>query len=100
MKIGTLLTTVIVSLSTVAGGLAVYVAATKHGTMDRVSDAQQRLEIIRAVGDMPRYLAWLVGRVAALGGTIEQRVLRSLTEADPAARLGERATCGTDRLGR
>ena len=56
MKIGTLLTAVIVSLSAVAGGLAVYVAATKHQTMDRISDAQQRLQIVRAVGDIPRYL--------------------------------------------
>src|ERR1700730_14166930 len=32
MKIGTLLTTVILSLSAVGGGLAVYVAATKHDT--------------------------------------------------------------------
>jgi methyl-accepting chemotaxis protein len=57
MKIGTLLTTVILSLSTVGGGLAVYVAATRHDTMDRISDAQQRLEIARAVGDIPRYMA-------------------------------------------
>jgi methyl-accepting chemotaxis protein len=56
MKIGTLLTTVIVSLSAVGGGLAVYVAATKHETMNKISDAQKRLEIVRAVGDIPRYL--------------------------------------------
>jgi methyl-accepting chemotaxis protein len=56
MKIGTLLTTVILSLSAVGGGLAVYVASTKHGTMNNVSDAQKRLEIVRAVGDIPRYL--------------------------------------------
>ncbi len=55
MKIGSLLTTVILSLSAVGGGLAVYVAATKHETMDRIFDAQQRLEIVRAVGDIPRY---------------------------------------------
>jgi len=56
MKIGTLLTVAIVSLSVVGGGLAAYVAATKHQTMDRVSVAQRRLETVRAVGDIPRYL--------------------------------------------
>ena len=56
MKIGTLLTTVILSLSTVGGGLAVYVAGTRHDTMNKISDAQRRLEIVRAVGDIPRYL--------------------------------------------
>ena len=56
MKIGTLLTAAIVSLSAVGGGLAVYVAATKYQTMDKISDAQSRLEIVRAVGDIPRYL--------------------------------------------
>src|SRR5258706_14645762 len=56
MKIGTLLTVAIVSLSAVGGGLAVYVAATKYQTMDKVSVAQRRLEIVRAVGDIPRYL--------------------------------------------
>src|SRR6478672_5965137 len=56
MKIGTLLTVAIVSLSAVGGSLAVYVAATKYRTMDNVSVAQRRLEIVRAVGDIPRYL--------------------------------------------
>ncbi len=56
MKIGTLLTTAIVSLSAVGGGFAVYVAATKYQTMDKVSVAQSRLEIVRAIGDIPRYL--------------------------------------------
>jgi methyl-accepting chemotaxis protein len=56
MKIGSLLTTVILSLSAVGGGLAVYVAATKHDSMNRLAEAQQRLEIVRAVGDIPRYL--------------------------------------------
>ncbi len=56
MKIGTLLTAAIVSLSAVGGGLAVYVAATKYRTMDQVSVAQRRLQIVRAVGDIPRYL--------------------------------------------
>lgn len=56
MKIGTLLTAAIVSLSAVGGGLAVYVAATKYQTMDKVSVAQRRLEIVRAVGEIPRYL--------------------------------------------
>ncbi|KJC51936.1 HAMP domain-containing methyl-accepting chemotaxis protein [Bradyrhizobium sp. LTSP857] len=56
MKIGTLLTTAIVSLSTVGGGLAVYVAVTKYQTMDRITEAQGRLAIVRAVSDIPRYL--------------------------------------------
>ena len=56
MKIGTLLTTAIVSLSTVGGGLAVYVAVTKYQTMERISEAQGRLAIVRAVSDIPRYL--------------------------------------------
>jgi methyl-accepting chemotaxis protein len=56
MKIGTLLTAAIVSLSTVGGGLAVYVAVTNYQTMDKVSVAQSRLEVVRAVGDIPRYM--------------------------------------------
>jgi methyl-accepting chemotaxis protein len=56
MKIGTLLTAAIVSLSAVGGGLAVYVAVTKYQTMDKVSVAQSRLEVVRAVGDIPRYM--------------------------------------------
>src|SRR5918999_1189861 len=56
MKIGTLLTAAIVSLSAVGGGLAVYVAVSKYQTMDKVSVAQSRLEVVRAVGDIPRYM--------------------------------------------
>ena len=57
MKIGTLLTAAIVSLSAVGGGLAVYVAVTKYQTMDQdLRCAQKRLEIVRAVGDIPRYI--------------------------------------------
>ena len=56
MKIGTLLTTAIVSLSAIGGGLAVYVAVSKYQTMDRVSVAQSRLEVVRAVGEIPRYM--------------------------------------------
>ena len=56
MKIATLLTAAIVSLSAVGGGLAAYVAVTKYQTMDQVSVAQSRLEIVRAVGDLPRYI--------------------------------------------
>jgi hypothetical protein len=56
MKIGTLLTVLIVSLSAVGGGLAVYVAAAKYQTMDKISVVQRRLEIVRAVGDIPRYM--------------------------------------------
>jgi methyl-accepting chemotaxis protein len=56
MKIGTLLTAAIVSLSTVGGGLAVYAAVTKYQTMERISEARVRMEIVRKVGDIPRYL--------------------------------------------
>src|ERR1700761_6024531 len=57
MKLGTLLTISIVSLSTVGGGLALYVAATKYQTMQQASVAQGRLAVIRAVSDIPRYVA-------------------------------------------
>jgi methyl-accepting chemotaxis protein len=56
MKIGTLLTIAILSLSAVGGGLAAYIAATKYQTMGRVSTAQGRLEVVRTIGDIPRYL--------------------------------------------
>jgi methyl-accepting chemotaxis protein len=56
MKIGTLLTSAIVSLSAIGGGLAAYVAATKYDTMNNVTVAQNRLAVVRAVGDIPRYL--------------------------------------------
>src|SRR6202048_3224829 len=56
MKIGTLLTAAIVSPSAVGRSLAGYVAATKYQTMDKVSVAQRRLEIVRAVGEIPRYM--------------------------------------------
>jgi methyl-accepting chemotaxis protein len=56
MKLGSLLTMSIVSLSTVGGGLALYVAATRYQTMDQVSVAQSRLAVVRAAGDIPRYL--------------------------------------------
>ncbi len=56
MKIGTLLTAAIVSLATVGGGLAAYIAATKYQTMDRVSMAEARLEIVRAISDIPRHM--------------------------------------------
>jgi methyl-accepting chemotaxis protein len=56
MKIGTLLTIAIVSLSAVGGGLAAYVAATKYETMSKIFTAQGRLEVVRTVGDIPRYL--------------------------------------------
>jgi methyl-accepting chemotaxis protein len=56
MKIGTLLTITIVSLSAVGGGLSLYVAATKYESMDKISTAQGRLELVRVVGDIPRYM--------------------------------------------
>ena len=54
MKIGTLLTAAIVSLSAVGGGLAIYVAVDKYQTMDKVSVAQSRLAVVGAVGEIPR----------------------------------------------
>jgi methyl-accepting chemotaxis protein len=56
MKIGSFLTAAIVSLATLGGGLAAYVAATKYQTMDKVALVEKRLEIVRAVGDVPRYM--------------------------------------------
>jgi methyl-accepting chemotaxis protein len=56
MKIGTLLTAAIVSLSAIGGGIAAYVAVTKYDTMNNVSLAQNRLAVVRAIGDIPRYL--------------------------------------------
>jgi methyl-accepting chemotaxis protein len=56
MKIGTLLTIAIASLSAVGGGFSLYVAVSKHETMDRISTAQARLEVVRTIGDIPRYL--------------------------------------------
>lgn len=57
MKLGTLLTISIVSLSTVGAGLSLYVAANKYGAMEQASVAQQRLALVRAGSDIPRYLA-------------------------------------------
>ena len=51
-----LFTAAIVSLSTVGGGFAVYVAVTKYQTMDNVSVAQSRLQLVRAVAGIPSYL--------------------------------------------
>ena len=55
--------------------------------------------------DMPRYLAWLVGRVGELGGTIEQRVVTDLAAIDPDAEyvincagLGAALLAGDDTL--
>jgi methyl-accepting chemotaxis protein len=56
MKIATLLTAAIVSLATVGGGLAAYVAVTKYQTMNTVAIAQTRLDIVRAISDIPRYM--------------------------------------------
>jgi D-amino-acid oxidase len=55
--------------------------------------------------DMPAYLGWLVGRVQALGGRIEQRVVTSLGEAGAEADvvincsgLGSRQLAGDDAV--
>ncbi|MHC2334971.1 methyl-accepting chemotaxis protein [Bradyrhizobium sp. USDA 4454] len=81
MKIGTLLTTAIVSLSAVGGGLAAYVAVTKYQIMDNVSNAQSRLEIVRAVGDIPRYMNPERGYATNLllaAGTIDPKQIAEL----------------------
>jgi methyl-accepting chemotaxis protein len=81
MKIGTLLTAAIVSLSAVGGGLAAYVAVTKYQTMDKLSTAQGRLEIVRAVGDIPRYMNPERGYATNLllaGGTIDPKQIAEL----------------------
>jgi methyl-accepting chemotaxis protein len=89
MKIATLLTAAIVSLATVGGGLAAYVAVTKYQTMDTVSLAERRLEIVRAASDIPRYLNPERGYATNIlfgGGTIEAKQtaeldkLRALTD--------------------
>ena len=83
MKIGTLLTAAIVSLSAVGGGLAVYVAATKYQTMDKVSVAQSRLELVRAVGEIPRYLNPERGFATNIlfgPATVDPRMLTELKE--------------------
>ena len=53
MKIATFLTAAIASLATVGGGLAAYVAVDKYQTMDRVGVALKRLEIVRALSNIP-----------------------------------------------
>ncbi|MGY3445924.1 MULTISPECIES: methyl-accepting chemotaxis protein [unclassified Bradyrhizobium] len=81
MKIGTLLTTAIVSLSAVGGGLAAYVAVTKYQIMDKVSTAQSRLDIVRAVGDIPRYMNPERGYATNLllaAGTIDPKQIAEL----------------------
>jgi methyl-accepting chemotaxis protein len=82
MKIGTLLTAAIVSLSAVGGGLAAYIAVTKYQTMDKVLVAQSRLEIVRAVGDIPRYLnperGYATNLLFGNGGTIDPKQIAEL----------------------
>ena len=56
MKIGTLLTVSVISLAAVGGAVSAYVAVSKYQTMDNIAVAQRRLEVVRAVGDIPRYL--------------------------------------------
>src|ERR1700751_2183591 len=89
MKIGTLLTTAIVSLSTIGGGLAAYIATTKYQTRDRVAMAETRLEIVRAISDIPRYMNPERGYATNIlfGGnaidpkqTVELDKLRALTD--------------------
>lgn len=56
MKIGTLLTISVISLAAVGGVVSAYVAMSKYDRMDSIAVAQRRLDVVRAVGDIPRYL--------------------------------------------
>jgi methyl-accepting chemotaxis protein len=56
MKIGTLLTVSVISLAAVGGAVSAYVVMSKYQTMDSIAGARRRLEVVRAVGDIPRYL--------------------------------------------
>jgi methyl-accepting chemotaxis protein len=57
MKIGTLLTSAIICLSVIGGGPGVYVVKTKYDLMSDIAVERARLEVIRALGDVPRYLS-------------------------------------------
>lgn len=57
------------------------------------------------IADMPRYLGWLVARVAQLGGSLEQRIVTDLDAVDPTADvvvncagLGAAALAGDDTM--
>ncbi|MBV9460206.1 MAG: methyl-accepting chemotaxis protein [Bradyrhizobium sp.] len=81
MKIATLLTAAIVSLATVGGGLATYVAVTKYQTMDRVEVAQKRLEIVRAMSDIPAHMnpeRGFATNILLGGGTINPKQTEAL----------------------
>ena len=96
MKIGTLLTAAIVSLSAVGGGLAVYVAVTKYETMGKVSEAQARLQIVRTLGDIPRYLNSERGFVTNLlfgTGAIDPKQRAELNDKYRKNTDGARAKC-------
>ncbi|WFU60713.1 methyl-accepting chemotaxis protein [Bradyrhizobium brasilense] len=98
MKIGTLLTAAIVSLSAVGGGLAAYVAVTKYQTMDKVSTAQSRLEIVRAVGDIPRYMNSERGMSTNLlfsTGAIDQK---QITDLDKLRKLTDGALAKVNQV--
>lgn len=56
MKLSTFLSSAVVSLSLMGGTLAGYIATSKYLSMQKVSTAQTRLELVRLVGDVPRYL--------------------------------------------
>jgi hypothetical protein len=56
MKIGTLLTVSVISLAAVGGAVSAYVVMSKYQMMDSIAGARRRLEVVRAVGDIPRYL--------------------------------------------
>ncbi|MGY4192248.1 methyl-accepting chemotaxis protein [Bradyrhizobium sp. USDA 4520] len=95
MKIGTLLTAAIVSLSAVGGGLAAYVAVTKYQTMDKVSTAQSRLEI---VGDIPRYMNSERGMSTNLlfsTGAIDQK---QITDLDKLRKLTDGALAKVNQV--
>lgn len=56
MKLSTFLNSAVVSLSLIGGMLAGYIATSKYLSMQKVSMAQTRLELVRFIGDVPRYL--------------------------------------------
>jgi methyl-accepting chemotaxis protein len=81
MKIATFLTAAVVSLATVGGGLAAYIAVTKYQTMDRIEVAQKRLEIVRALSDIPAHMnpeRGFATNILLGGGTISPKQTEAL----------------------
>ncbi|MFE0120202.1 FAD-dependent oxidoreductase [[Kitasatospora] papulosa] len=55
--------------------------------LDRVSEVPEGLRVTLPLIDMPAHLRWLEGRVAAAGGVVERRTVRSFAEAAAEARV-------------